>query len=232
MAFENDRKSLHGRIDPENPLRIGICSLYDLEERLKAFRLMNRKGLKKRYVLSREEVRSPEGELLLQKGQDIEIADIKRIKEKVHGSRNIKIYQPDEGIALVSDATQNEGIRMTNTILFQLQSVIGNYSGYLDRIDSMYELLNFFRGSFFPKIILIGYMRSGMIEAEYTNLLRIHKMDGYLKFLEILHLRHKPFPYFPEIKNVTILEDTEEGGENFRLELIREYTKPYFVDEA
>ena len=43
----------------ENPLRIGVCSLGELEERLKAFRLMNQSVTRKRYILSREVVSTP-----------------------------------------------------------------------------------------------------------------------------------------------------------------------------
>ena len=38
----------------DNPLRIGVCNLDELEEKVKAFRVMNQSALKKRYILSRE----------------------------------------------------------------------------------------------------------------------------------------------------------------------------------
>ena len=84
----------------DNPLRIGICNLDELEEKVKAFRVMNQSALKKRYVLSREVITAPGGGVVLQKSAEIDISRAKLLRRHFGNEDSFKTFQPDEGIDL------------------------------------------------------------------------------------------------------------------------------------
>ncbi|HMU85022.1 MAG TPA: hypothetical protein PKC35_16870, partial [Leptospiraceae bacterium] len=74
----------------ENPLRIGVCSLDELEEKVKAFRIMNQTALKKRYVLSREDIITSAGEMIVQKRSEVDISRAKLMRRHFQGDKILK----------------------------------------------------------------------------------------------------------------------------------------------
>ena len=97
----------------ENPLRIGVSTLDELEEKIKAFRIMNQSALKKRFIMSREDVRVPTNrDPLLTKGEEIDISRAKLLRRHFGGEQEFKCFQPDEGIVIVSDMNEMAGISL------------------------------------------------------------------------------------------------------------------------
>ncbi|MFN3603248.1 MAG: hypothetical protein ACK4UJ_00915 [Leptonema sp. (in: bacteria)] len=220
--------------DKENPLRIGIHTLDELEEKVKAFRVMNSSSLKKRFILSRENVFIPNTEqILLGKGKEIDINDIKLLRKYFSGDKVFKTFQPDEGIVLVSDMNTKESIPMSMNILTQLMSIgKGAYEGFIDRVDNFEECLKLLKKTLFPKLMIIGYIPLEDLENEKLNLIRIRRMDQYLRIIEVIYKKIKPIPYFPKLKNITLDTEDSENTNKFILEIIREYNKGYLVEES
>jgi len=232
----NTKKGVKSTLDPHeaalegNPLRVGICTLYELEERLKAFRIMNRISLKKRFMMSREKIVAESGEVLLSKAEDIDLKIVKKLRSDHHGSMLLNIYQPDEGIVVVSDSTAVDGIRLTNSIMREINQLSKKkYEGFIDHVDSLFGFMTLFRTILFPRLILIGYVHPGRLNAERNNIRRIRKIDRYLRIVEVLHSRYKQFPYFQDVRTITIHEDQKQN--TFQDAVIREYIKPYFIEE-
>ncbi|MBI3395703.1 MAG: hypothetical protein HY042_07710 [Spirochaetia bacterium] len=216
----------------ENPLRIGICTLDELEEKVKAFRIMNQSALKKRYVLSRDAVRVPTSEMVLQKSSEIDISKAKLLRRHFHGDFLLKTFQPDEGIVIISDMSTPEGISLSMDIVTQIMNLGGGaYEGFIDRVDSFTDFLNLLKKALFPKLVIIGYLPADRLEMERINFVRARRVDQYIRSIELTHGLQKPQAYFPKIKQVHIDQADPKSWGRFIIEVVREYTKPYFVEE-
>jgi len=218
--------------EKENPLKIGVATLDELEEKIKAFRNMNQTALKKRYILSRETLTVPGQGVLIQKSAEIDISKAKLLRRHYPGDHLLKTFQPDEGIVIVSDMSRMEGISLSMDIVTQIMNLGGGaYEGFIDRVDSFADFLNLLKKALFPKLIVVGYLPPDRIEMEKLNFARARKVDHYIRSLEITHSAQKPQPYFPKVKQVHIDRQDPKSWGRFILEIIREYTKPYFVEE-
>lgn len=216
----------------ENPLRIGVCTLDELEEKIKAFRIMNQSALKKRYILSRDLVKAPGGEVILQKSSEIDISRAKLLRRHFMGSQVFKSFQPDEGIVIISDMSSMEGISLSMDLVTQIMNLGGGaYEGFIDRVDSFTDFLNLLKKALFPKLIIIGYLPPDRLEMERINFVRARRVDHYIRALELTHTVQKPHPYFPKIKQVHIDTNDPKSWGRFIIEVVREYTKPYFVED-
>ncbi|MDH5655325.1 MAG: hypothetical protein OEZ34_05425 [Spirochaetia bacterium] len=226
---QNLKKSV---LKDANPLRIGIASLQELEEMMKSYRIMNHSCLKRRYIMSRENVEDEEGKVFLEKGDDITSIHLKKMRRKERGHVISKIFLPDEGIVTVSDQITQEGKHLEQMIYHHLMR-LGNkaYEAFVDRIGSIHDFLNLFTSSLFPKLILIGVVQTDLLEMERINVKRIQRLDPYLRFIEITHYQLKPFAVFQDVKNIHISQETEEEWDRILNEIIIEYTKPYFVED-
>ncbi len=222
------------KIDIENPLRIGINTLDELEEKIKAFRIINLSSLKKRFIISRENVYIPEtNEKILEKGKEIDISKIKILRKYFSGDKIFKTFQPDEGIVLISDMNKKEGISLSMNILTQLMTLgKGAYEGFIDRVDNFEECLNLIKKTLFPKLMIIGFLVPENIENEKLNLVRIRKIDHYIRTIEVVHSKYKPYPYFSKIKRISIEANNPKSWSHFLLEVIQEYNKGYLVEES
>ena len=56
-------------------------------------------------------------------------------------------------------------------------------------------------------------------------------MDHYIRALELTHNTHKPQAYFPKIRQVNITGGDPKSWGRFIVEAVREYSKPYFVED-
>ncbi len=216
----------------ENPLRIGMCTLDELEEKVKAFRIMNQSALKKRYVLSRDVVAAPTGELVLQKSSEVDISKAKLLRRHFQGNHALKTFQPDEGVVIISDMSTPEGISLSMDIVTQIMNLGGGaYEGFIDRVDSFTDFLNLLKKALFPKLVVIGYLPPERLEMERINFVRARRVDQYIRVIELTHGLMKPQAYFPKIKQVHIDQADPKSWGRFIVEVVREYTKPYFVEE-
>lgn len=218
--------------DLQNPLRMGIASVDELEEISRAYRLLNKECLKKRYIISRENVLNDQEKAIIMKGSDIEIDRVKELKKKYTGQHVLKIFQPDEGICIVCDKTEANARELERRIYHHLMRLGGGtYEGFYDRVGSLYDFLNMFIKALFPKLVIIGSIPYDLLEMERINLNRVQRLDPYIRFIEIGHYELKPFPLFKGVKYFKIENEDEENWSEFLREVIREYTKPYFVEE-
>lgn len=217
----------------ENPLRVGVCTLDELEEKIKAFRIMNQSALKKRFILSREDLFVPgTPERLLQKGVEIDISRAKLMRRHFSGSQVFRTFQPDEGIVIISDMNEMEGIPLTMDLVTQVMNLgKGAYEGFIDRVDNFGDFLNLLKKALFPRLMLIGYLSPRSLESEQLNFVRIRRVDHYIRTIEITHGRYKPRPYFPRLKSIHIDPQDPKAWSRFVLEVIHEYTRSYFVEE-
>lgn len=221
-------------LDQDNPLRIGINTLDELEEKVKAFRIMNLSSLKKRFLLSRENIYIPNSDqIIIEKGKEIDIHKVKLLRKYYEGNHIFKTFQPDEGIVLISDMNSKESIPLSMDILTQLMRIgKGAYEGFIDRVENFEECLKLIKKTLFPKLMIIGYLNIDNLENEKLNLIRIRRMDQYIRIIEVLHKKIKPIPYFPKLKNIFLDIDESKKFNRFILEIIQEYNKGYLVEES
>lgn len=225
-------ETLHSRRSRENVLKIGYCSLDDLEEKVKAFRVMNQSATKKRYIITRDPVIDPSGKVILNKAQEIDVSSAKLLRRHFKGEHIIKTFQPDEGIVIISEMDSPEGISFTMDIVTQIMNLGGGaYEGFIDRVDSFNDFLELLKKNLFPKLIIVGHIPREKIQTEAINYLKVKKMDNYIRIMELTHTVFKPQAYFPKTKQVAISQDDPKSWGRFVIEIIREYTRPYFIEE-
>ncbi|MBL8020185.1 MAG: hypothetical protein JNM27_11015 [Leptospirales bacterium] len=216
----------------ENPLRIGVCTLDELEEKVKAFRVMNQTALKKRFILCREEVATSTGEIVVNKRSEIDISKAKLMRRHFQGDKVLKTFQPDEGIVIISDMSNPEGIPLSMDLVTQVMNLGGGtYEGFIDRVDSFADFLNLLKKALFPRLVIVGYLPSDRIDMETMNFARARKVDQYVRVIELTHTVFKPKPYFSKVKHIHIDTADARTWGRFIIEIVREYTKPYFVEE-
>ncbi|EMJ93606.1 MULTISPECIES: hypothetical protein [Leptospira] len=221
-----------GKRSRENVLKIGYCSLDEIEEKVKAFRVMNQGATKKRYIITREPVLDSSGKTILTKAAEIDISAAKLLRRHFKGSQMFKTFQPDEGIVIISDMTSAEGVSFTMDIVTQIMNLGGGaYEGFIDRVDSFAEFINLLQKSLFPKLIIIGYIAPSQVQSELLNFVRVKRVDNYLRAVELSHSHYKVAPYFPKIKQVEISQHDPKSWGRFVVEIIREYTRPYLLEE-
>lgn len=217
----------------ENVLQIGFCSLDEIEERVKSFRMMNQNASKKRFIISREDIKDQSGKMILSKAAEIDISAAKLLRRNFKGSHVFKTFQPDEGIVIISSMDSMEGVSFTMDIVTQIMNLgSGAYEGFIDRVDSFADFLNLLKKNLFPKLVIIGYIPKESLQNEMVNFVRLKKMDSYLRTIELTHSTFKPQSYFPKIKQVNISSEDAKSWGRFVIEIIREYTRSYLVEEV
>lgn len=222
-----------GKRTRENVLKIGFCTLDELEEKVKAFRVMNQNAVKKRYILAREPILDSNNKVIIQKAQEIDVSAAKLLRRHYKGDHIIKTFQPDEGIVIISDMDTPEGISFTMDIVTQIMNLGGGaYEGFIDRVDSFNDFLELLKKNLFPKLIIVGYIPKEKLQNETINFVRIKKIDNYIRVVELTHTVFKPQPYFPKIKQIPISQNDPKSWGRFVIEIIREYTRPYFVEQV
>ena len=232
MSSTDDQTSAQVAIDKENPLRIGICSLQELEERVNAFRTINQNSIKKRYILSREVIDDPNQKNILRRSSEIDIAAVKLLRRYFPGDKMIKIFQPDEGIVIMSSMCDSNGISFSMDLVTQVLNIGGgSYEAFIERTESFVDFFSLLKKALFPRILLIGYLQSNQLETEKINFLRSRKLDPFMRIIEVTHGVHKKEPYFPRLKQLNINPNDPHAWGTFILDVIREYGKSYFLDD-
>jgi len=218
----------------ENVLKIGFATLDEIEEKVKAFRVMNQNAIKKRYIISRDPIFEPgTAKILLQKAQEIDVSATKLLRRHFKGSDQFKVFQPDEGLVIISDMSTMEGVGFSMDIVTQIMNLGGGaYEGFIDRVDSFEDFIELLKKNLFPRLIIVGYVPKERLQNEIINFVKVKKIDNYLRAIELTHSLHKPGSYFPKIKQVLISQEDARSWGRFVVEIVREYTRPYFVEEV
>jgi len=218
----------------ENVLKIGFATLDEIEEKVKAFRVMNQNAVKKRYIITRDPIFEPGGtKPLLQKAQEIDVSAAKLLRRHFKGSDQFKVFQPDEGIVIISDMTTMEGVSFSMDIVTQIMNLGGgSYEAFIDRVDNFEDFIELLKKNLFPRLIIVGYLPKEKIQNEIINFVKVKRIDNYLRAIELTHSVFKPQANFPKIKQVLISQEDPRSWGRFVVEIVREYTRPYFVEEV
>ena len=87
----------------ENILKIGFNTLSEIEEKVKSFRIMNQNAAKRRYIITRENIRDNSQKVIIPKAAEIDISATMLLRRQFKGDTIFKTFQPDEGIVIISD---------------------------------------------------------------------------------------------------------------------------------
>ena len=217
----------------ENVLKVGFCTLEEVEEKVKSFRIMNANSRKKRYLISREDILDMHGSVILKKTQEIDIPVAKLLRRHFKQDKVLKTFQPDEGILIISDMSDPDGISMTMDIVTQIMNLGGGaYEGFIDRVDSFKEFGELLKKTLFPRLVIIGYLPKSRIMEDKTNFVQIKKIDPFLRFMELTHTVYKPAAIFPNIKQMSISQEDPKSWGRFVVDIIKEYTRHYLVEDV
>ena len=223
-----------GEIRAANILKIGNSTLTELEEKVKAFRTINLNVKKRRFIISREDVKAPNGTVVIPKGTDIDFSKVMLLKRHFKGDYILKTFQPDEGIVLVSDMSTPVGIQFSMDLVTQVMNVGGGaYEAFIDRVDSFKEFSALYNKALFPKMAIVGYMpmQAERVKEELAFYQVIARTDPYIRMIEVLHSQVKPQAIIPRLRNITINPEDRDSWKRFILEIITEYTKSYSMEE-
>ncbi|MDH5718981.1 MAG: hypothetical protein OEZ13_00015 [Spirochaetia bacterium] len=224
--------NLPTQIKKENILRIGICTVRELEEKVRAFRTINLHSRRKRYIISREEIIDDSERIIVNKNEDIDYPKAMLLRRVKKENEYLKTFQPDEGIAIVSDMSNAAGIQVTMDLVTQIMNIGGGaYEAFIDRIDGFQGLDNLMSKAFFPKMVIVGYIPPEKIPSERRLYKVMANKDPYLRFVEILHTKIKSEPIIENMKQIVISADDKNGWKKFILDVIKEYTKSYNIEE-
>lgn len=215
-----------------NVLRIGLSTLRELEEKVKAFRTINLNAKKRRFIISREDILDNNGNVVIKKGEDIDLAKVLFLKRIYKPDHVFKTFQPDEGIVLISDMNSPAGVQLTMDLVTQVMVLGGGgYEAFVDRVDSFKEMNNLMNKTLFPKLAIIGYLPRERLQEELAYYTVISRADPYLRFIEVIQTDIKPVPIIPRLKQVIIVPGDRESWKKFVLEVITEYTRNYSIEE-
>lgn len=223
-----------GEIRSSNILRIGSSTLVELEEKVKALRTINLNVKKRRFIICREDIKLASGEVMIPKGSDIDISKVMLLKRHFKPEHQIKTFQPDEGIVLVSDMSTPVGIQFSMDLVTQVMNIGGGaYEAFIDRVDSFKEFAALYNKALFPKLAIVGYipMQPERLKEELAFYQLIARTDPYIRMLEIMHTVIKPQPLIPRMRNLTINPEDRDSWKRFILEIITEYTKAYSLEQ-
>ncbi|MCB1146372.1 MAG: hypothetical protein KDK38_06185 [Leptospiraceae bacterium] len=215
-----------------NVLKIGNSTLKELEEKVKAFRTINLNVRKRRFIIARENITDNSGNIIVKKGEDIDLSKVMLLKRHFRQDQAIKTFQPDEGIVIISDMSSPQGIQFSMDIVTQVMNIGGGaYEAFIDRVDSFKELLGLYNKALFPRMVLIGFVAADKVQEEMAGFHVISKADPYIRMLEIVHSTLKTTQVIPRIRAIPIQQDDRDSWKRFIVEIIQEYTKPYSIEE-
>jgi len=223
-----------GEIRSSNILRIGSSTLVELEEKVKALRTINLNVKKRRFIICREDIKLASGEVIIPKGSDIDISKVMLLKRHFKPEHQIRTFQPDEGIVLVSDMSTPVGIQFSMDLVTQVMNIGGGaYEAFIDRVDSFKEFAALYNKALFPKLAVVGYIppQPERIKEELAFYQLIARTDPYIRMLEIMHTQIKPNPIVPRMRSLAINPEDRDSWKRFILEIITEYTKAYSIEE-
>ncbi|MCX8123428.1 MAG: hypothetical protein N3F66_04605 [Spirochaetes bacterium] len=214
-----------------NILRIGVANLSELEEIVKAFRLMNQYAKRRRFVVSREELRDMYGNIIVEKAHDINISVVKLLQRNFKPDNDFKIFSSDEGIAIVTNTESPNAKEFSLQLIATIEGIGGGiYKPFIDIVPSFYELFKLFEKGLSPKMVVVGYIPIKQVAQEVSMYNEIKKYDPYIRILDITHDELKPKSFLKGA--VTFhFDNTHKVWQRFLTKLIQEYTKPYFMEQ-
>ena len=168
-----------GKRKRENVLKIGYSTLDEIEDKVKAFRVMNQNAVKKRYLLTRDPIMDSQGKVIVPKAQEIDVSAAKLLRRHFKGGDMFKVFQPDEGIVIISDMSTMEGVSFSMDIVTQIMNLGGGaYEGFIDRVDSFEEFIVLLKKNLFPRMIIVGFLPKEKIQTEIINFVKVKRLDN------------------------------------------------------
>lgn len=215
-----------------NVLKIGTTSISELEDKVKAFRTINLNVKKRRFIVSREDLNNSNGNPIVKRGEDIDISKVKLLRRTMKAETQIKTFQPDEGIVLITDMSSPAGIQLSMNMVTQIMNIGGGaYEAFIDRVDSFKELSTLLTKALFPKMVIVGFIPEEKRQEELIYYHMVKKIDAYIRMIEINHTTIKPKAFIPKLRQILISPEDSDSWKRFILEIISEYTKPYSIED-
>lgn len=215
-----------------NVLNIGTSTLSELAEKVRAFRTINQNVRKRRFLISREDIVGQNGEILVSKGEDIDVSKVILLKRHFRSDHILKTFQPDEGIVILSDMSSPKGVQLSMDVVTQVMNIGGGaYEAFIDRVDSFSELLGLYNKALFPKMVLICYVSPDKIKEELAGYHVVSKADPFIRMIEVTHSTLKPQQIISRLRSVHISAADRDSWKRFIVEIIQEYTKAYSVEQ-
>lgn len=222
----------HKENETLNVLKIGCVRLDELEEMVKAFRLMNQNSRRKRVVITRENIHDPYNRVIVEKARDIDVSTVKLINRFYKGDKEFRVFCPVEGIAIVSDQLHDQTASFTNSIINQVMNIGGGiYQAFIDHVNSFEDLFCLLEKGLSPKLVISGVVSDEKQQHENTIIKELKTFDPHLRFLDVVHSRLKPEQLIKGSPSVLISENDEKSWQKFVLKVIDIYTRPYFMEE-
>ena len=219
-------------INESNVLGLGISTLEEMEEKIKAFQSINLNTSRRRYILSREDIYDSYGKLILRKAEEIDLSKAKLLGRHFKSNHVMKIFQPDEGITVMTNMNNKSAVQFSIDLLMQIVNIEqGAYEAFIDRVNSFKEMKELFSKALFPKLIIVGYLDEKNLDKEREYFNEIHRADPYIRFLEVKHTVFKAESVFSRMRQSTIVPKDKNSWKKFILDVIREYKKPYLIEE-
>ncbi len=223
---------VRGEAKASNVLRIGESTLRELDEKVKAFRTINLNVKKRRFIISREDIRGPDNSIIVKKGEDIDLAKVKLMARHFKAEQVFKTFQPDEGIVLITDMNTPAGIQMSMDMVTQIMNIGGGaYEAFIDRVDSFKELSTLLSKALFPKLVVIGFIPTEKMQEEVAFYHVVKRFDPYIRMMEVNHTQIKPNPVLPKLKQVVIAPEDRDSWKRFIVEIMQVYTQPYSIED-
>jgi len=174
MGKEEDRRQ-------KNVLKIGLSTLGEIEEKVKAFRIINPASYQKRFIVAAQEIKDKEGNILIAKGEAIDLAKVIMMRRFFAVGDVFKTYQPDVAIALVTEMNSPEGIKLSMDLVTNIMNIgRGLYQTMIERIDSLADLNTMLQGKkLFPRLIIIGHIPVEKLAHEMEMFKIIRKNEPY-----------------------------------------------------
>lgn len=214
-----------------NILRIGVANLSELEELVKAFRLMNQYSKRRRFVVSREDLKDNYGNIIVEKARDINISVVKLLQRNFKPDTDFKIFSSDEGIAIVTNTEAPSAKEFSLQLVAAIEGIGGGlYKPFIDTVPNFYELFKLFEKGLSPKMVVVGYIPVKQVAQEVSMYNEIKKFDPYIRILDITHDDLKPKSFLKGA--VTFhFDNGHKFWERLLIKVIQEYTKPYFMEQ-
>lgn len=215
-----------------NILRIGISNPAELEEIVKAFRVMNQYSKKRRFVVSREDIKDSNGAVIVEKAHDINISVVKLLQRHYKPDTVLKVFSSDEGIAVVTNAESLTGKEFSLHLKTTIESIGGGiYKPFIDTVSNFHELFKLFEKGLSPKMVVVGYIPVKNVAQEVSTYNEIKKYDPYIRMMDITHDELKP-KSFLKGSPVFHFDNSDKVWHKLISTIILEYTKPYFFEEV
>ncbi len=213
-----------------NPLGIGYTSVDALEDRVVLFRYMNQENKKKRFLYLRESFDLRNGKPPLPAGSIIDENTMEQIQRNFRPRERIPTFQCDEGMVFVMGRESAGGARdrQIACLDFLIDDIIDDRSKiHLNRVVSLHDLLHFYHGMIFPRLIILTDQLHSLVEWERVAMNKIFRLDRFARVLQV-QVDRDGVLLFPDYgQTLNFIDGRQDTCRYFQDLLVQSYSAPY-----